>query len=63
MVFVGDGYTTGDLQAGTYGNHIKTLLDYLFVPGQNVGGNQDPFTRYAKYFNVHRIDVVSAESG
>jgi hypothetical protein len=63
LVFVGDGYTSGDIQAGTYGNHIKTLLDYLFVPGQNVGGNQDPFTRYAKYFNVHRIDVVSAESG
>jgi hypothetical protein len=63
LVFVGDGYTSGDIQAGTYGGHVQTLLDYLFVPGQNVGGNQDPFTRYAKYFNVHRIDVVSAQSG
>jgi hypothetical protein len=59
VVFLGDGYINTDISGGIYVNHINSLLDYMFKPGLN----QDPFYRYRNYFNIHRIDVVSNQSG
>jgi hypothetical protein len=59
IVFLGDGYTAADHSAGTYVNHITGYINYMFTPGALV----DPFPRYNKFFNVHRVNVVSAQSG
>lgn len=59
MVFLGDGYTAADHAAGTYTNHIQGYLGYLFGGGTIV----DPYPRYQSFFNVHRIDVMSNQSG
>jgi hypothetical protein len=53
LVILGDGYTASEL--GQYANNVETFVDGLF--------GQTPFAEYRRYFNVHRIDVVSAESG
>lgn len=58
-VFLGDGYTQTDLNNGVYTSGISSYLGHMF-------GNtalSEPFVRYQSYFNVHRIDVVSAQSG
>lgn len=61
IVFLGDGYTQADLNAGTYDQHIADYLDHMF--GDTPTGIADPFPRYANFFNVHKVDVVSNESG
>jgi hypothetical protein len=60
MVFVGDGYTQGQLDAGLYANHVLSYADNMFTAD---GYLNDPFSRYAKFFNIHAIDVASTESG
>ena len=59
MVFLGDGYTAADLAADAYAAHLDSFLQYMFSDTLN----SDPFYRYRNFFNVHRIDVVSNESG
>lgn len=58
MVFVGDGYTAGEI-ATTYAGHVQALLTYIF-DGTLL---TQPFGRYRNFFNIHRVEVVSAESG
>jgi hypothetical protein len=53
LVFVGDGYTQGQL--GLYADHVDSLAAEYFA--------REPNTTYAPLFNVYRIDVVSNESG
>lgn len=53
MVTVGDGYLAGQL--GAYEDHVIDAIADLF--------SIEPFTTYATFFNVHRVDVVSNESG
>ena len=53
LAILGDGYTTAGMSQ--YAAHVQQLLQALFA--------QEPFLEYQGYFNVHRIDVVSAESG
>lgn len=53
MVFLGDGYTFSEL--GTYRDDVKEFTDHLF--------SQPPFSDYKGFFNVHRVDVVSSQSG
>ena len=53
LVFVGDGYTNAEL--GTYQNHVNNVVGGLF--------SSEPLGRYMDYFAVHRVDVVSNESG
>jgi hypothetical protein len=60
IVFVGDGYTQANLNAGVYNQHIQSYVNYMFGPGTALN---DPFDRYASFFNVHKIDVASAQSG
>ena len=55
IVFLGDGYTSA--QFGVYQSHIGAMMSHLFDDGQ------DPFPRYRNYFNAHRIDVISEQSG
>lgn len=59
MIFLGDGYTANDLAAGVYDNHVDGYLNHMFSNTVNA----DPFSRYRQFFNIHRVDVVSGESG
>jgi hypothetical protein len=53
LVAVGDGYLAGEL--GIYAQHVNSSLSTMFA--------QEPFKTYANYFNLHRVDVISKESG
>jgi hypothetical protein len=53
LAILGDGYTAAEMSQ--YATHVQQLLQGLFA--------QEPFREYQGYFNVHHIDVVSAESG
>ena len=53
IVFVGDGYLASEL--GSYASHANTAMAaFLGI---------EPFTEYQGLFNVHRVDVISNESG
>jgi hypothetical protein len=58
IVVLGDGYTSWELQI-TYTSDISDLLGYLFDGSLLT----QPFGRYQNFFNVHAIDVASAQSG
>jgi hypothetical protein len=53
IVILGDGYTASEL--GKYATDVETFVSGLFA--------QEPWKEYQRYFNVHRVDVASAESG
>lgn len=53
LVFLGDGYRAVDL--ANYAEHVQRAVNSLL--------NTLPFSHYRSYFNVHRIDVISNESG
>jgi len=53
LVIVGDGYTASEL--GLFAEHAQRGVDDLF--------SIMPFSEYASLFNVHRVDVISNESG
>jgi IgA Peptidase M64/CARDB len=53
IVVLGDGYTAADL--AQYDADVETLVRGFFA--------QEPFSEYQRYFNVHRIDVTSIDSG
>jgi hypothetical protein len=53
LVFVGDGYTTEDLE--TYTANVKSKWEELSAV--------EPFASYKQYFNVWQVNVISAESG
>lgn len=56
MIFLGDGYRTVDLPT-VYPAHINNLLNHMF------NESEQPFVRYKNFFNVHRVDVVSNQTG
>lgn len=56
IVVVGDGYTAAQINT-VYPQHVMELIQYKFQ------GGQQPFPRYAKFFNVHQVNVVSNQSG
>ena len=53
VTILGDGYTQSEQQK--YSNDVDVFVSAFF--------NQSPYLEYANYFNVHRVDVVSNESG
>lgn len=53
LVFVGDGYTQAELP--DFHAHVDTVVQGLF--------GTEPLGRYVDVLAVHRVDVVSAESG
>lgn len=55
IVFMGDGYTMGDISTGAYDNAINQAVSHFFAA--------EPYTTYRNYFNVHVVYVFSQESG
>ncbi len=53
LVTVGDGYLVSELDS--YAQHVQASLSTMF--------SQEPFKTYANFFNIHRVDVISNESG
>ena len=53
LVFVGDGYRVEDLN--DYENHVNNALAAFF--------GIEPLQSYLPLFNVHRVDVISNETG
>lgn len=53
VTILGDGYTQSQLSK--YAADVDAFVAAFF--------NQSPYLEYAAYFNVHRVDVVSNESG
>lgn len=53
LVFVGDGYTADELPG--HEHHVRVSLNALLA--------QEPFKTYQTFFNAHRVDVISNESG
>jgi hypothetical protein len=53
LAIIGDGYSPQDISQ--YATHVSQLLSAMV--------KQQPFTEYQRYFNVHRVDLVSPESG
>ncbi len=56
VVLLGDGYTAAEL--GVYSNDADDVFDAFFGTGGEI-----PLRNYRNFFNVHRVDVISAESG
>jgi hypothetical protein len=53
LIVIGDGYSIGELDK--YSSDVESFVQGLFA--------QEPFNEYQRYFNVHRIDVISNQSG
>lgn len=53
LVIVGDGYTSA--QIPTYAAQANSIASQFF--------SKQPYTAYQGYFTVHRVDVVSVDSG
>lgn len=53
IVFVGDAYTADQIE--DYRRDVRAATDTFFAV--------EPFASYRAYINIHRIDVVSNESG
>ncbi len=53
MVILAEGYTAAEQTK--FATDVQNLIPNFFA--------QEPYKEYQNYFNVHRIDVVSAESG
>jgi hypothetical protein len=53
IVILGDGYTAAELSK--YQTDVQQFVQLMF--------EQEPLKEYQRFFNVHRIDVASAESG
>ena len=53
IAILGDGYTSGQMQK--YRDDVQSLMTRFF--------NEEPFGEYRNFFNVHRIDVISSQSG
>lgn len=53
FAILGDGYTAIELEK--YASDVENFVNGFF--------DQEPFKEYKNYFNVHRVDVVSNESG
>jgi hypothetical protein len=61
MVFLGDGYTAAQINTA-YPAHIVSMTNHMFNPPP-ANLTRDPYPRYKNYFNVHRVNVISNESG
>ena len=55
MVFLSEGFTQAELDAGKFSTHVEGVLAYLFA--------QEPWSRYRSYFNVYLIEIASNQSG
>lgn len=53
LVFVGDGYMTSEMPR--YATQTSNIIGPFFA--------QEPLAAYSTYFNVHRVEVISVQSG
>src|ERR1044072_1642222 len=53
IAILGDGYTSAQMEK--YKADVQNAIVLFF--------NNEPFHEYRNFFNVHRIDVVSSQSG
>lgn len=53
IAILGDGYTAAEMDR--YRSDIERFVRLWF--------EEEPYKEYRRYFNIHRIDVVSAQSG
>lgn len=53
LVFLSEGYTAGELSK--FSTDVQKSVDFLF--------QQEPWSRYRRYFNIYRIEIASKESG
>jgi hypothetical protein len=61
IVFLGDGYTAGEINT-RYPAHIVAMTNHMFNPPAGIVA-RDPYPRYENFFNVHRVNVVSNQTG
>lgn len=54
MIFIGDGYQAVEIDS-TFADHVQGTIGHFF--------SSAPLGRYNKFFNVHRVNVASSESG
>src|SRR4029079_11954304 len=52
VVILGDGYTAAEIASGKYAADIETFVQRVLA--------QEPYLEYQSYFNVRRVDLVSA---
>jgi hypothetical protein len=57
MVFIGDGYQASELST-TYVSHVNGTISYFFNNPLS-----SPFGRYQNFFNIHRVNIASNQSG
>jgi IgA Peptidase M64/Viral BACON domain/Putative binding domain, N-terminal len=53
IAILGDGYTASQMQQ--YRADVQNFIQGVFA--------QEPYKEYARYYNVHRVDVISNQSG
>jgi len=53
IAILGDGYTSAELNK--YQTDVQLFVQNMFA--------QEPYKEYQRYYNVHRVDVVSNQSG
>ncbi|MGA9773285.1 MAG: M64 family metallopeptidase [Blastocatellia bacterium] len=53
IAILGDGYTASQMQQ--YRADVQNFIQGVFA--------QEPYREYSRYYNVHRIDVISSQSG
>jgi hypothetical protein len=53
IAILGDGYTVGQLQK--FRTDVQSFSQKFF--------QEEPFKEYQRYFNIHRVDVISNQSG
>jgi IgA Peptidase M64 len=53
LVVLGDGYSMDEIDK--YSSDVESFVQGLFA--------QEPISEYQRYFNVHRVDVISNQSG
>ena len=61
LVIIGDGYDVNDINKGIYAGDVNSVINRFFL----IYGffSQSPLDEYASFFNVHRVDVISEDSG
>lgn len=57
MIIVGDGYTASQINTN-FVDHVNGTINHFFNSSLS-----SPLNRYEKFFNVHRVNVISNQSG
>ena len=55
LVILGDGYTRANINNGKFRRDVGTFINQFF--------SEQPYQEYQRFFNVHRINVISRQSG